>query len=315
MPDSSSPDAAPAGHGLLAGVDVSSFQGPPSTWRSEAGAIAWAGVKLTELQPGGVSYVNPDAKADWDYLASDKLGRIAYLFGHPSVGALATVEFFTSQLRPLGLSDPDAVMLDLEVTDGLPPASVDAWAREVLAELEHRLHRKPLLYTYLSFAQAGNTASLGGYPLWISDPSSPKGHPRVPAPWTHWTIHQYSISGSIDRDVANFPSMAAMGDALGKPKGSGVKDLGGAITGDVTAVRWDNGIMVVAGRSTDGFVYTKRYHSVEQVWGPWRKVSLSKTLGAPGLVAWGNQDGFLYYTEESGAVIQLSTSDSGATWA
>ncbi|MHB1433664.1 MAG: glycoside hydrolase family 25 protein, partial [Streptosporangiaceae bacterium] len=190
MPDSPSHDAASAAHGLLDGVDVSSFQGPPSTWRSEAGAIAWAGVKLTELQPGGVTYVNPDAKADWDYLASHKLGRIAYLFGHPSVGALATVEFFTSQLRPLGLSDPDAVMLDLEVTDGLPPASVDAWARDVLAELEHRLHRKPLLYTYLSFAQAGNTASVGGYPLWISDPSSPKGHPQVPAPWTHWTIHQ-----------------------------------------------------------------------------------------------------------------------------
>lgn len=314
MPDSQTAGSAQAASHLLAGVDVSSYQGPPSTWRATAGAIRWAAVKLTELQPGGVQYVNPDAKADWDYLASHKLGRVAYLFGHPSVGALATVEFFTSHLRPLGLSDADAVMLDLEVTDGLSPGTVDAWASDVLSALEHRLHRRPLVYTYLSFAEAGNTASLHAYPLWISDPSSPAGHPRVPAPWKHWTIHQYSISGAIDRDVAHFPSLVAMGDALGKPKGSTVKDLGGTITGDVTSVRWDNGIMVVAGRSTDGFIYTKRYHSVEKVWGPWRKVSLSKTAGSPGLVAWGNHLGYLYYAEESGKVIELSTTDSGATW-
>lgn len=314
MSDAPNTDPAPAAASPLAGVDVSSYQGGPSTWRPEAGSIRWAAVKLTELQPGNVKYVNPEAAADWDYLGKNKLGRVGYLFGHPSVGALATVEFFTSELRGLGLSDPDAVMLDLEVTDGLPPAKVDAWAADVLGRLENRLHRKPLLYTYLSFAQAGNTASLGKYPLWISDPSSPMGHPRVPAPWKTWAIHQYSISGAIDRDVANYSSLTAMGDALGKPKGQQVEHLGGNITGDLTAVRWDNGIMVVAGRGTDGFVYTKRYHSVKKVWGPWRKVSLSKTLGTAGLVAWGNHLGYLYYTEESGAVIQLQTSDSGATW-
>jgi lysozyme len=305
-------EAAPKG--TILGVDVSSFQGLPASWRGEAGNIKWAAVKLTELQPNGVRYVNPTAAADWAFLDRQGLGRVAYLFAHPSVNALATVEFFTAELRSLGLKDADAVMLDLEVTDGLGPAQVNAWAADVLASLAGRLHRKPLLYTFLSFAEAGNTASLGKYPLWIADPSSPIGQPRVPAPWHQWTIHQYSITAPIDRDVANFPTLAAMSQALGKPEGPQMQDLGGTITGDVIAVRWDNGVTVIAGLGTNGFVQTKRFHPTDGTWGPWRNVSLTKALGAPGMIAWGAGNGHLYYTNESGAVIELGTTDSGATW-
>jgi len=77
--------------------------------------------------------------------------------------------------------------------------------------------RPPLLYTYRSFATAGNCAGLAGYPLWISDPDHPAGHPQVPAPWKTWALHQYGISGAIDRDFAAFPSLAAMRAALGRP--------------------------------------------------------------------------------------------------
>src|SRR6185437_4028557 len=58
------PDVA----GLLHGVDVASFQGRPANWKHLAGPISWAAVKITELEPNGVHYVNPDAAADWAYL-------------------------------------------------------------------------------------------------------------------------------------------------------------------------------------------------------------------------------------------------------
>jgi lysozyme len=305
---------APARAHLLHGVDVASFQGPPSAWRKEAGHISWAAVKLTELQPNGFRYVNPDAAADWHYLAQHHLGRVAYLFGHPSTSVAHTVDHFITELRKLGLRDADGVMLDLEVTDGRMPGQVDAWAAEVLASLARHLHRRPLLYTFLSFAQEGNTAKLGAYPLWIADPSSPPGHPRVPKPWRHWAIHQYDISGAIDRDVANYPSLAAMRRAIGKPEGPQMQDLGGSITGDVIAVRWNSGITVIAGLGTNGFVQTKRFHPSDGTWGPWRNVSLTKALGAPGLIAWGTANGHLYYTNESGAVIELFSDNAGASW-
>jgi lysozyme len=201
---------------LIYGVDVASFQGTPGQWRGAAGNIAWAAVKLTEAGPGGSLYVNPDAAADWAYLAANRKARIAYLFGHPSVSVSVTVSLFVTELRKLGLRDADGIMLDLEQADGLAPAHVAAWAAGVMAELEKQLDRRPFLYTYLSFAQDGNCAGLGAYPLWISDPSSREGHPRVPPPWSLWSVHQYSTSGPVDRNAANYPDMGAMTSAMGK---------------------------------------------------------------------------------------------------
>ena len=201
---------------MIAGVDVSAFQGPPADWTSVAGQIDWAGVKISEYEPGGDKYVNPDAASDWAALGSLGKGRLAYLFGHPSASAAESAALFTGQLGALGIHDGDAVALDLEVNDGLGAAAVASWAADVLARLERDLDRLPVLYTFLSFAEAGNCAGLGKYPLWIADPSSPAGHPRIPAPWKTWALHQWRITGPIDRDVAAYDSLAAMRKALGK---------------------------------------------------------------------------------------------------
>lgn len=297
---------------MQAGVDVSSFQGPPATWHTAAGQITWAAVKLTELEPDGTQYVNPDAAADWAYLRRNAKGRVAYLFGHPSVSATATVDFFISELRKLGLERTDGVALDLEVTDGLGPAAVDAWAADVMAALKQRLGREPLLYTFISFAQAGNCSHLGKYPLWISNPSRRAGHPQVPAPWRKWAIHQYTITGPIDRDVANYPSRAAMEAALGKPEEPDMRNIGGSIVGALAAARWSDSVTIVAGLGTDGFVQVARWESGK--WGEWKNVSPTKAQGSPGLLVWDDGAGRLYYTDEAGNAIVLATADRGKTW-
>jgi lysozyme len=201
----------------IRGVDVASFQGLPGQWAAAAGAIDFGAVKLTELQPGGTRYVNPDAAADWAYLGAQGKARIAYLFGHPSTSAATTVSFFVSELAKLGVEDADMIAIDLETANGLTAAKVALWTADVAGLLRLQLSRTPLLYTYLSFAQAGNCAGLGHLPLWISDPSSPAGKPRIPAPWTSWHLHQHGITGAIDRDVARYPTIAAMRADLGKP--------------------------------------------------------------------------------------------------
>lgn len=67
----------------------------------------------------------------------------------------------------------------------------------------------PIIYTFLSFAQEGNCAGLGGHPLWIADPSRAAGRPRVPGPWKGWLLHQYGTD-SVDADVANVSSAAGL---------------------------------------------------------------------------------------------------------
>jgi len=305
-------DEAAAKAKAVPGVDVSSYQGTPGQWQGEAGNISWAAVKITELEPGGTRYVNPDAADDWKYLKQAGKVRIAYLFGHPSVDAAATVNFFVSELTALGLEDGDGISLDLEVNDGLGPAQVDAWAGQVLADLRQKLSRPPVVYTFISFAQEGNCAHLGGYPLWIADPARPPGQPEVPAPWRTWAIHQYSITSPIDRDVANYPTGAAMAAALGKPKEPTLENLGGSIVGDVTSARWSSGLTVVAGLGKDGFVQATRWDGSS--WQPWRNISQTKAVGAPGLLAWDSGKGQLYYTDTAGNVQLMSTEDSGQTW-
>jgi lysozyme len=198
------------------GVDVSGWQGPPGDWTSAAGDIGFASAKLTELGPGGSRYISPTAAADWAYFKSAGLKRIAYLFCHPSVSAAETASFFTGELRSLGLADDDMIAIDLEVNDGLPADQVAAWACDVVSYLEHDLDRVPLTYTFLNFAETGNCAGLGRTPLWIADPSSPAGHPRVPGPWTHYAIHQYDLSQPIDRDITAYESAAHMAADLGR---------------------------------------------------------------------------------------------------
>lgn len=199
----------------LHGVDLSSFNGPPSTWKSEAGDIAFGAVKISELSAAG-PYTNPDAPADWAALEAMKSGRVAYLFGHPAMGASATVSLFLDTLRPLGIANGDMVALDLEVSDGLGPAAVAAWAASVLGLLKRELDRLPLIYTFVAFAQEGNCAGLEHYPLWIAEPSSPAGKPFVPPPWRTHEIHQYSFGPPLDLDLARYPSLKAMRAALGK---------------------------------------------------------------------------------------------------
>jgi GH25 family lysozyme M1 (1,4-beta-N-acetylmuramidase) len=209
------PALGAATRATLPGVDVASFQGAPAAWRAEAGNISWAAVKFTELSAAG-PYVDPDAAADWAWLRGAGKGRLGYMFAHPDVSAARTAALFIREAGTLGMDDGDAIALDLEVTGGRTPAEVAAWAADVLGLLEQEFSRQPVCYTFLNFAEAGNCAGLGHFPLWISDPSSPAGHPRVPAPWKTFALHQYSTAGTLDRDVAAFPTLAAMRAALGR---------------------------------------------------------------------------------------------------
>jgi|HubBroStandDraft_5_1064220.scaffolds.fasta_scaffold02959_3 GH25 family lysozyme M1 (1,4-beta-N-acetylmuramidase) len=297
------------------GVDVSAFQGAPASWSKQAGSFTWAAVKITELEENGTRYVNPYAAADWSWLASHQKGRIAYLFGHPSVSAADTVDFFVTQLDALKVRDTDGIALDLEVNDGLSAAKVAAWGVEVQAELEHHYGRLPLLYTYLSFAEAGNCAGLGEYPLWIADPSSAAGHPRVPGPWKSWTIHQYDISGSIDLDVAKYSTEAAMFAALGKtadPKEPDVKNLGGSLVTGLTMGRWADGQAVLAGLGENGYIQAALWGG--KSWSHFKNISPTKAQGTPAVTVWIGGQGRLYYIDESHNVIQLETVDHGRNW-
>ena len=178
------------------GIDISSYQG--STWGSFAKNKAFALAKCTE----GTGYTSPDFAWDWAEIRKLGLVRGAYHFGRPATDAAAQAAYFLATVRSHGLLPGDLLALDLEVSDGLPPAAVAAWAQRFLAAVRRAVGNAVLVYTFPNFAQTGHCAGLGVWPLWIADPNHPAGHPTVPAPWKSWAFHQYSTR-PLDEDCFN----------------------------------------------------------------------------------------------------------------
>lgn len=180
---------------MIYGIDVSNWQGKLN-WDNRS--IRFAFAKATE----GTTYTDDQFARNWSQMASHKLIRGAYHFGHPGNDAVIEAEHFLAVVRGQGLNDGDLLALDLETDDGRKPADVAAWAKTWCLHVQQRTGRTPLVYTFVSFTRGGYCAGLGAYPLWIAAPSFPAGKPPMPlGPWKSWAVHQYADT-PVDKDVS-----------------------------------------------------------------------------------------------------------------
>lgn len=177
---------------MMRGTDISAYQ-------SSIPAGDFCVLKATE----GLGYDDPPFASRWKALGQRGTLRGAYHFSHPKNDPVAEANHFLRIVRAAGLKPGDMLVLDHEVSDGTSPAHCAAWARTWCQYVTDSVGYRPVVYTFLSFAQEGRCEGLGTYPLWIADPSRAPAHPRVPAPWKSWVMHQYAETGGIDRDVFN----------------------------------------------------------------------------------------------------------------
>lgn len=176
----------------VAGVDVSHYQGTVD-WRAVAASgRAFAVVKATE----GATYLDPLFHRNVNDARAAGLIVGAYHFGRP--GAAGTnADAGTEAAHFLAAAGGvDFAVLDLEdpnVPAGRPLAG---WVSTWLAKVEAATSRTPWLYTYGSYwRQHGSTdPRWRRYPLWLADYTPPAG---LLAPWGHYTVWQYSSSGTV----------------------------------------------------------------------------------------------------------------------
>lgn len=101
----------------------------------------------------------------------------------------------------------DSLWIDWETTEA-GTAATCAEKDAMLAEVKRlRPDHQVGLYCNRDFWLSHDTTSDAGDGLWIADPSAPKGHPRIKAPWL---IHQYGKKDGTDQNVAQFPTLSAM---------------------------------------------------------------------------------------------------------
>lgn len=191
---------------MIRGVDVSNWQG---VFDWPAYKLAFGFAKATEA----TSFVDVQFARNWQMMHARGLVRGAYHFGHPGNNPVTEARHFLSTVRAHGLHDGDLLSLDLETADDQSAAHVAAWARSWCSYVADQTGRKPIVYTFISFARGGQCAGLGSYPLWIAAPSYDAGRPPMPlGPWASWAVHQYSDS-PVDKDVSHLT--AAQLRALG----------------------------------------------------------------------------------------------------
>lgn len=177
------------------GIDVSNWQGALDwpTWR---GKISFAMAKATE----GDSETDVEFAHNWAgmYQLDRRLCRFAYGFFHPALDPVVQAAHLVATVKGHGCEPGDNFVLDLEVSDGLPPAVVAERAATCLREInELAPGHRVLLYSFPAFAEAGNCAGLDPWHLWLADYGVPA--PTAPKPWSRCDFWQYTDS-PIDGD-------------------------------------------------------------------------------------------------------------------
>jgi hypothetical protein len=176
---------------MIQGVDVSSYQ--PVDYGTSG--LSFVFVKATQ----GTGYVNPlqAGQAAHGRTAGLVVGFYHYLDSSASMQAQA--QYFVSQCDS---QSGDILACDWEETS-VSGAEKDAF---LTAVKQLRPGHRLVLYCNTYFWTSLDTTSDCADGLWIADITT-AGQPRVRHPWT---FHQYSDSGGVDRDVANFSSTAEL---------------------------------------------------------------------------------------------------------
>jgi len=184
------------------GVDVASWQHPdgaPIDWNAvRAAGIQFAIIKATE----GTSYTNPHFAGDRAAATAAGLVVGAYHYARPAEPVSTAVDqarhflAATGQTRASGHLAP---VLDIEVTGGLDPATLAAWTRAFLQEVETQTGRTPIIYTYRSFwtDKMANTKEFAEYPFWFAIYNDQATPGWLPGGWSDWAMWQYTSTGSV----------------------------------------------------------------------------------------------------------------------
>jgi lysozyme len=181
------------------GLDVSNYQGQ-FDWSAVTG-LSFGIYRMT--QGLGVNTNSPDPDAPWNNQELEAKGLIrgAYHFFDPNLSGEAQAQYFVTQRSLIGLNGSDMLWLDHE-TAGASPADTSAAATAFMTELDTLMPHNPRgVYTYISFATAGNCAGLDRWPLWLAYPAATA--PVAPPTWSNWTFWQWGLRNGVDTDAFN----------------------------------------------------------------------------------------------------------------
>ncbi len=210
-------------------LDVSSFQPGVIDWarihRESGGEVVGGLAKATE---GGWKYSNPGFETQVDGMHAAGLVAGSYSFEHPGLAGTADAQLFLDRIAGRNLEL--GVFEDVEVTDGVPPATLLQRVLEDMSLISARYPGKAGIYTGKWFWDPNTLGSVAAhvdrFPLWVA--AYQAQFPLLPVPWTpaetmlwQFTDAYPTYFGACDASVylGNDAQWAAW---TGKPSGGAV---------------------------------------------------------------------------------------------
>jgi lysozyme len=211
------PTATPAS---VDGIDVSYHQGTIDWWQVAASGKRFAFVRAT----AGTLTADTAYATNWSVARVAGVAVGSYHFANPDTAPNDASNEASWFLRNATIASGDLIpVLDLEVANGLDPASLTAWAQTWLRQVSAATGLRPIIYTTPNFwatsmADTDWFARNGYSVLWIANWTTAL-QPTVPAGFwggNGWTFWQHSsagvvpgITGAVDLDRFNGSSLPA----------------------------------------------------------------------------------------------------------
>lgn len=176
---------------MIKGIDVSRWQGEIDWVKVSKTDVKFSFIKATE----GIGYVDPMFRRN--ALGSDAVGLKVgfYHFLRPDNGKPEEeAQHFVDTVRGFKY---EWLVCDVENSYGKDKNAVTAYTQKWLEVVEKKTGKKPLIYTYVSFAQTYLSSALTKYPLWLAHYVS-GSKPSSKTPWgDNWVCWQYSDKGTV----------------------------------------------------------------------------------------------------------------------
>lgn len=197
---------------MIYGVDVSAYQSAqfPLTTPGDHKPVDYAFMKVTQ----GLGYINPLWVAQRQWARDNGLAVGFYHYPDMNNSPVTEADHFLAQVA---WQPGDIIALDWEGYDqanrNVPKTRQlsyrDGWLAYVKGKMNpHRVG----MYCNTDYWRNVDTNSNCGDFLWIATADLPPGQPGITFPWT---FHQYSTSGNLDHDVAQFASRQELIDWAG----------------------------------------------------------------------------------------------------
>ena len=188
------------------GIDVSYYQGTIDWTKVRTAGAKFAFIRLSD----GTGSKDSKFAANWANAKAAGVTRGAYQFFRPGESATAQADMMIAAIGTYQPGDLRPV-IDVEVTDGLGPATIAARVKTWMDRVKAGLGVDPIIYSGMYFwrDQVGNPATYAANPFWIAQYTS-AACPNIPSVWSTWTFWQHSstahvsgISGNVDQSWFN----------------------------------------------------------------------------------------------------------------